>query len=335
MQPLAEPRFGGVAASAGHYESFYLKAGDPESPRAVWIRYTVHKRPGQQPAGSIWLTVFDRAAGRPRAVKQTAPAGALTTGPDLYLGVGDIGAFSPARAVGRIAGEGREGAWEISVAGDEPPLEHLPTRLYGAPLPRTKLLTLRPAALFSGWVEIDGRRVELAAWPGMVGHNWGAQHAEQWVWLHGTSFDGRGADSWIDMAMGRVKVGRWTTPWVANGAISLGGERHPLGGIGRARATKFDARAGRCEFALPGKDLTVTGTVAAPADDTVAWIYADPDGSQHNTLNCSIAELTLTIGGGSGKTPALVELRTGCGAAYEFGSRETNHGIPLEPFRDG
>ncbi|MBK5229872.1 MAG: hypothetical protein JJE27_01750, partial [Thermoleophilia bacterium] len=271
MRPLAEPRFGDVAASAGHYESYYLKAGDPDGSRAVWIRYTVHKRPGQPPAGSIWLTVFDRDAGRPRAIKQTAPAGELTTGPNLYVGVGDCGAFSPARADGRISGAGREGSWGITLAGDEPPLEHLPTRLYGTPLPRTKLLTLRPAALFSGWVEIDGRRVELADWPGMVGHNWGAQHAEQWVWLHGTSFDDRGTDTWIDMAMGRIKVGRWTTPWIANGAISLDGRRHQLGGIGRTRATRVDARQGHCEFELPGKNLTVSGTVVAPADDTVAW----------------------------------------------------------------
>lgn len=358
LQSLAEPRFGGVAKKSGHYESYYLKAGDPNGRRAVWIRYTVHKRPGQQPQGSIWLTLFDPVAKRPLAVKQTAAPGDLTAGSvasgelavgqvaagevmseesasdsDMYLSIGELGEFSPTHARGRISGHEREAAWDLSLADCEAPLEHMPRRLYDTPLPRTKLLTLQPAAIFSGWVDFGGHRIQLDAWPGMVGHNWGAQHAEQWVWLHGTGFDGRGADSWIDMAMGRLKIGPWITPWIANGAISVDGVRHGLGGLGRVRATQVDARAGRCTFKLPGDDLTVLGTVIAAPDDTAAWIYSDPDGSQHHTLNCSIANLELTFENAGGATPTV--LTTGGGAVYEFGSRNTDHGIPLEPFDDG
>lgn len=335
MDSLAQPRFGEVATKAGHYESYYLKAGDPGGGRAVWIRYTVHKRPGEPPTGSIWCTLFDHEAGRPLAVKQTVSAGDLTTGPDLYLGVGDCGAFAPARAAGRIAAAGSEAAWEISLSGDEPLLPHLPERLYGAPIPRTKLLTLRPAAIFRGWVEIDGRRFELDGWPGMVGHNWGTQHAEQWVWLHGTSFEGRRADTWIDLALGRVRVGRWTTPWVANGAVSLDGLRHRLGGLGRMRTTRVVAQAGRCEFALAGRDMAVSGIALAPDDDTVGWIYADPDGSEHNVLNCSIAEMSLSLIPESPDDAPPIALRTTGGGTYEFGSRDASHGIPIEPFADG
>ena len=41
-----EARFPAVPVEAGHYESFYLKACHPAEPLGVWIRYTVHKRPG-------------------------------------------------------------------------------------------------------------------------------------------------------------------------------------------------------------------------------------------------------------------------------------------------
>ncbi len=58
----------------------------------------------------------------------------------------------------------------------------------------------------------------------MVGHNWGAQHAERWIWLHGAGF-AEDQDAWIDVALGRIKVGPLTTPWIANGALCLGGER--------------------------------------------------------------------------------------------------------------
>lgn len=325
MSDLAATRFDRLSARAGGYESYYLKAGDREGRRAVWIRYTVHKRPGAEPEGSVWLTVFDRLGGRPRAVKQTA-AHAPQAIDGGYLAVGTLGEFTPDRATGNISGEGRAASWDLSIAGAGVQFEHLPAKLYGAPLPRTKLLTLQPQAHFSGSVEFDGETIELDDWPGMVGHNWGAQHAEQWVWLHGASFEGHGDDTWIDVAIGRIKAGPWTTPWVANGAISIDGERHRLGGIGRTRAVEVDAGVGRVEFTLPGGELTVSGSAVAGAESTVAWLYADPDGSLHHSLNNSIADIELRAGGKS--------LRTS-GGVYEFGSRQSGHGIPVEPFGDG
>jgi hypothetical protein len=51
--------FAQIPADQGHYESFFLRAVDPEQPRAAWIRYTVHKRPDAEPVGSLWCTLFD------------------------------------------------------------------------------------------------------------------------------------------------------------------------------------------------------------------------------------------------------------------------------------
>ncbi len=79
--PRTAARFPDVPASRGHYESFYLKAGHPEEPIAVWIRYTIHKRPGAQPRGSVWFTLFDARAGKPpRASKVTVEADRLGAG---------------------------------------------------------------------------------------------------------------------------------------------------------------------------------------------------------------------------------------------------------------
>jgi hypothetical protein len=76
----------------------------------------------------------------------------------------------------------------------------------------------------------------------------------------------------------------------------------------------------------------VRGRVSAPQKDFVAWVYADPAGPEHNTLNCSIADLELTVER-DGATAAQLSLEGG--AAYEFGLRETDHGIPLQPYPDG
>ena len=47
------------------YESFYLRAVAPDEPVGAWVRYTVHKRPGERAKGSVWCTVFDAQQGTP------------------------------------------------------------------------------------------------------------------------------------------------------------------------------------------------------------------------------------------------------------------------------
>ena len=213
------------------------------------------------------------------------------------------------------------------------PLHHLPSeRMYSGRIPRTKLLSPHPGALFSGTVSIDGRSNALDAWPGMVGHNWGSEHAERWVWIQGADFEGGEPGDYIDLAAGRIKLGPFTSRWIANGSICLGGHSHQLGGIRRAYGTEIDARPTGCEFVATGKAITVRGQIGCEASDFVGWIYADPDGGEHNTVNSSIADLELRVERVDHKH---LHLRLNGGAAYELGMRESDHGIPIQPYPDG
>ncbi len=280
----------------GRYESHYLRAVDPQAPRGVWIRHTTLQRPGGPPVSSLWCTVWDAAAGPPRTVKATP-------------GEGD-------ERRGRARSGPHHAAMELAVTDPAPPLRHLPGPLYRTPIPRTKLESPAPAARVSGTVEAGGHGVELDGWPGMTGHNWGAQHAQRWIWLHGIGFDGA-PDAWLDLAAGRVRVGPVSTPWIANGALHLHGRRLPMRGRPRV-----DARPGVATITLGDVEIRVT----APRDQTVAWVYADPPGGAHPALNCSIAALELRV---AGRT-----LATTHGGVYELGDRERDHGIPVAPFPD-
>ena len=328
---VTEPRFPAIAAGRGHYESFYMRAVHPDRPLGVWIRYTVHKRPGDRPQGSLWFTLFDAEADRPKASKVTLGAEKTGVGETDYVVFGES-RFGP----GRVRGTARTGqcdaSWDLSFVSDEQPFRHLPRDwMYSAPLPRTKPLSPHPLAHWSGRVTVDGREIELTGWPGMVGHNWGAQHAERWIWAHGIAFEEH-PDTWFDAALGRIKLGPLTTPWIANACISIDGERHRLGGPGRARATEVHETPRGCHFVLPGKDIVVRGSVHAPAERIVGWLYADPDGPEHNTVNSSIAAMKLTVVR-PGRRPLVLDASHG--AAYELGMRERDHGIPIEPFGDG
>ncbi len=153
----------------------------------------------------------------------------------------------------------------------------------------------------------------------MAGHNWGAQHAETWLWLHGVAFAGA-PGAWLDLAVGRVRLAGRTTPWIANGALELDGRRHVLGGL-RAPA-EVDARPASATVRAGDTHVRVT----APPGQSVAWAYADPPGGEHHALNCSIARIEVHHGGRT--------LTSDHGGVYELGTRDRGHGIPVAPFPD-
>jgi hypothetical protein len=324
-------RFPDVPAKAGHYESFYIKTARPRGGQALWIRHTVHKRPGAEPKGSIWFVLFDRDAEAPRATKVTVPASELSVPDGGWIRVADA-EIAPGRARGRIATDVLEASWELSFAGNAEPCKYLPSdRLYETSVPRTKFVAPFPDARFDGRLTLDGEQTDLSGWPGMIGHNWGSEHAERWVWLEGTGFEGA-ADTYFDAGAARIKLGPWTTPWIPSGMLVLDGEDHRLGGLGRIRSASIHESPTYCTFVLPGEDVVVRGRVSAPEKDFVGWVYADPKGPEHNTLNCSAADLELTVE--TPDRPARTLTLSG-GAAYEFGMRETDHGIPVQPYPDG
>ena len=117
-----------------------------------------------------------------------------------------------------------------------------------------------------------------------------------------------------------------------NAMLRLDGVEHRLGGFDRIRSTRIDDQPTECEFGLTGSGVKVRGRVSSEPRNFVAWVYADPKGPEHNTLNCSISDLELELEV-EGTEPRRIE-SVGA-AAYEIGMRDTDHGVELQPFPDG
>lgn len=311
------------------YESFFLRAVSPLEPVGVWIRYTVHKACGQAACGSLWCTVFDARRGLPFMHKRSDQELSLPAG--QWIGVDD-GAIGPNGAYGRCG----DASWSLRLHDAQPELRHLsPALLYRAPLPRTKLTSPTPAASFDGVLELAGREpIELRGWPGMVGHNWGSEHAERWIWLHGLGF-AEEPDAWLDVALARVKLGGRMTPWAASGALSLYGQRLRIGGL-TTRGTRVTENPQTCMLRLVGAGgLRVDADVHVPSNSAAGWRYLDPDdegmaSSTHDVVNCSVAALTLTVTRATGSAP--MSIHSEHGGAYELGMRERDHGVTLAQF---
>jgi len=202
-----EARFPSVEKAAGHYESFYIKACRPGGGLGLWLRHTVHKRPGHDPKGSIWFVLFDAEAEGPLAGKVTVDAAEVSAGEGAYIRIADA-VLEDGRASGAIACPTVDASWDLSFEPRSEAYFHLPREwMYKAPLPKTKLLSPYPDALYSGTLRVkpaggEEREVGLDRWPGMVGHNWGSEHAERWIWMNGAGFEGH--EGWFDAALGRM-----------------------------------------------------------------------------------------------------------------------------------
>jgi hypothetical protein len=210
-------------------------------------------------------------------------------------------------------------------------LRHLPYPwMYRAALPKTKSTSPYPAMRVSGTVRVGDRTLTLDGWRGMLGHNWGAEHAHRWIWLRGASF-AEDPDAWLDVVIGRLKIGPLVVPWIANGVLARNRKRHRIGGLGRRVAVR--ERPDGCDLVLPGPGgLSLTVQVSAPLERSVAWEYADPAGGRHQTRNCSIAGIDVDVRRGD---DAAVRLTSPHGGVYELGTAEFDPAVTVQPYPDG
>jgi hypothetical protein len=230
---------------------------------------------------------------------------------------------------GTIDLPGLTATWDVSFAPRAEPLEHFaPAVLYRAPLPRTKASSPVPDLVARGSLTVDGTPVDLTGWTGMLGHNWGTEHAARWIWLRGS---GLGADGngWLDAVLARVRIGPVLTPWTGFGALDIDGERHRLGGL-LNRGTQVELRPDGADITLTGPAVRLTTHATVPLASTVGWEYADPSGHRHEVVNSSVAALAIDVER-DGRRVTLEPARRG---VLEVGGDTRAFGVPLQPYAD-
>jgi hypothetical protein len=300
------------------YESWFVSARDPASPRALWIRRTRLRLPQGPESLALWCAVFDASRDEPPVMIKEV-----------------FGAFPPGTAAGpeafrgRAAMGGQSARWDLAVTSEQAPLRPLrPPALYRAPLPRTKLVAEVPDGQVTGVLEAGGREVTVSGWRGTVGRNWGSEHADTWVWLHAADF-GAAPEAWLDLVLARIKVGPARSPWTAMGALGLAGERIMLGGLGRPPLV--EARPDRLTARISSPRARLLLSVAAGDTDPVAVTYADPQGGTRAVRHAALAGVKLTL-----RRPGRPELTLSSSrGAYEYGTAQRGSGIEPRPLPEG
>ena len=192
----------------------------------------------------MWFTHF-----RPdgvRAGKVTVPIGAQ---PAVGIVIEGVGALDSAGAQGSLETPTLTASWNLEFLDGAAPMTHLRRHwMYVSPIPKTKSTSPHPDLQLSGTISVDGETFSLDRWRGMLGHNWGSEHAlRPGSRLRGAGF-AEDPSAWLDVVIGRIKVGPVTLPWFANGLMQLDGRRYRLGGA--YRLPSITERADGAEITL-------------------------------------------------------------------------------------
>jgi len=313
------PRFTGAP---GHIESWFLRANDPERPRAFWLKQTI-LAPLEGPAvAESWFIWFDGQRNLTVAQRATQPfVDARFDETDLVtkaltLRLGEAGA-----ARGELTAP--EGPVRLDLSFWREPqtlvtrLSMLPWKvLRTGPFPKSKLLTPFPFLRFSGALELPHEAVSVDGWHGMQGHNWGREHTFEYAWGQ-CLFPSE--DAMVEGFTARVRVAGRTTPRLSALVVQRGARTYQFNRLFDGWRQHATVERDRWALTLRGDAGEASLSMDASRQPMVCLGYDNPNGEHSYCFNSKLAAVELTVRPSDG---ASFTLTSAHGGALEFLRRQ-------------
>ncbi|WP_460724385.1 hypothetical protein [Nocardia heshunensis] len=335
-----------LRAGSDHVESWFVRANDPHSPRAVWIKATVLTAHDGTALAQAWCSVFDGQRTHawcldiPLAAAQfdAHPLGQdIAVGPLSMLLSGHGGStggklsdaertlsveVQTSSSEGQpVSSKAQTVSWDLSFAqvpGLGAPMSLLPTdRLLDAALPSNKLITPLPVLTCSGHVDWDGEHWDLTGWHGMQGHNWGREHSPEYAWGQCVFTDSRDDTPFAvaEAASGRTRIAGRTSPLLSMLVVRRGEQEFRFDRV-------VDLWRQRPRLAFPEWTLRMRGRhgtaelrMHAAPEQMVCLAYRNPARATSYCLNSKTAAVSVHVAPLDGNA---FELRSEHGGALEF-----------------
>lgn len=302
------------AGRPGWYEVFYVTASLGEG-RAVWLRWTLLRPRDGEATCALWACAFARGRERWFAARRTLDRSAWSPRDAGGVQVGDA-QLDPHGCAGEIAdASGRPMRWELRWRALTEPATYFPPALEGAAGGATFPIAAVPLARASGWVDVDGERIDVESAPIQQSHLFGGRHANRWGWLHALGFEDD-PDGFLTLIWGRPQRAGGRAPALSSLIVRVDGAVHRSRGVRAVRwhdmggdAVIFSGRAGSAR---------VDGVVRAYSNRLTGVTYHDPGGADVYCANTEIADLDATIAfNGSSR-----RLRNVAACGFERGARQ-------------
>ena len=107
---------GPVKPQAPYYESRYIRANDPDGPRALWMRSTLLLPTAGAPVADSWVMVFDPDGSGNRALKQPYPIDQSDYRYDTWTARIGATSIDDRSASGSVGSAGRSAQWDLRIA---------------------------------------------------------------------------------------------------------------------------------------------------------------------------------------------------------------------------
>mgnify|MGYP001587887463 CR=1 FL=1 len=172
---------------------------------------------------------------------------------------------------------------------------------------------------------VNGARHEIDGWVGSQNHNWGEKHTDKYAWGQVCGFD-EDPDAFLEVGCGQIKIGPVLTPPMTVLVLRLDGEEHAFNTIQKGLRAKGSYDYFRFAFETGNDAITISGNIAAAADEFVGLPYGNPPGGTKTCLNSKIARCDLTIRQ-KGKRPRTLSSRNR--AAFEILTDRDDHGVSV------
>ncbi|MEZ4308254.1 MAG: hypothetical protein R3F14_09445 [Polyangiaceae bacterium] len=317
-------------------ESYFLKANEPGGERALWLRATLFSR-ASEAGGAVaegWAIAFGAADGRSTSRSsrrcrfgglrsRAAGSGCRADEPSE----GAVLSLQEGRSKGLIARASTRIAWDLRYEPTRPAFELLPySWMYGAPFPKSKLVTPAPDAVFSGEVEVGDERWSIDGWRGMQGHNWGRGNADLYAWCQVNLWDDDGGEPLVlEAVSARVRTGPVLLPLLTLAGVRARGVDYRWNrpsDMARAEAS-IDGLTYRLSVA---SDLgRLDAELTAEQGEMVGLYYANPTGPITHCYNTKLARARVTFAPAG--RPEIT--RTSRVAALEIGTHDRDPGVAM------
>lgn len=293
---------------SGHgFEIWFFVVLVPGIERALWVRLT-RFADGEHSDARIWAVVSE--AERVTAQREILPLDAMTCETERFLlrvGEAELGHGSSKGRCGRIA-------WEFRFEASDPVIERMP-KLPGFVPVGTRATHPHAEGQVQGWVELDGRRLDLDGGLFTQMHIWGHQRVEwlRWAWVPRFADDD---DAVVELTAVAPKAGGSNLCALS---ARVGGLQFDNYGLTQAlRAQLIPIRPGVLHHVATGSGRRLVVRVWAAPNSFAGWDYRQIGGgdlhvAQSNLGHC---ELELYRKAGLGWRPER-RLRGRC-AALEF-----------------
>ncbi|MDN4522568.1 DUF4175 domain-containing protein [Mycolicibacterium austroafricanum] len=306
-------------AKAPYYESRFIRANDPDTARAVWLRETLLLPTVGEPVADVWVMVFDPSGHR--AVKQQFTIAEAAFGYDDWTARIASTALDDTAACGALT----DARWDLAItASGQEPVRVLSDRAYQSRFPTAKTTVRDPLARFDGRLEISGRGVDIGSWTGSVNHNWGTRHTPAYAYGQVCGFD-NAPDATLEIVTARAALGPVLLPGVTLFVFRHEGQQFAVRSIRGSLQSHGRYAPFRWTFGARVGEQMIEGEITTVPSDVIGLTYSDTHGGVKYCYNSAIANCRIQVAGKAFERSELVSRR----AMFEILTDDRLDSVPL------